>query len=327
MTGRYHENDPMSDVISDDYRMLQMISRFGITLGFGDQTVAETCRAAGVDTQTFLTVVNFLTDTNHAHITEMVERIDLPTMLRYLKNSHTYFIDYRLPAIRRKLLQAIDMRSQIAVLILKFYDEYTAEVTRHMQYENTHVHPYVEQLLQGHRGPQSLSDITSQHEGSHSSIDRSLTELKSIIIKYYPSDQNAALLSDVLMDIYMVEEDFLNHCHMEDTLFSQCVRQLESLSPSPSQEEGELPDAEDTLTPSSWGKDGEGLLSEREREVIRLVAMGLSNKEIAERMFIAVNTVMTHRRNISRKLDIHAAAGLTIYAIVNGIINVEDVKL
>ena len=68
-------------------------------------------------------------------------------------------------------------------------------------------------------------------------------------------------------------------------------------------------------------------LSEREREVIRLVAMGLSNKEIAERMFIAVNTVMTHRRNISRKLDIHAAAGLTIYAIVNGIINVEDVKL
>ena len=64
-----------------------------------------------------------------------------------------------------------------------------------------------------------------------------------------------------------------------------------------------------------------------EREVIRLVAMGLSNKEIAERMFIAVNTVMTHRRNISRKLDIHATAGLTIYAIVNGIINVEDVKL
>ena len=54
----------MNDVISDDYRMLQMISRFGITLGFGDKTVAETCKAAGVDTATFLTVVNFLTDTN-----------------------------------------------------------------------------------------------------------------------------------------------------------------------------------------------------------------------------------------------------------------------
>ena len=327
MTGRYHGSDPMSDVISDDYRMLQMISRFGITLGFGDKTVAETCQEAGVDTRTFLTVVNFLTDTNHAHITEMVDNIDLPTMLRYLKNSHTYFIEYRLPQIRRKLIQAIDMHSQIAMLIMKFYDEYTAEVTRHMEYENDKVHPYVEELLQGHRGTQRLADITNRHEGSHSSIDRSLTELKNIIIKYYPSDQYAALLSDVLMDIYMVEEDFLNHCHMEDTLFAQCVRQLEDLSLT-------LPKGDETSSflwrdekETSPLEGREEILSEREREVIRLVAMGLSNKEIAERIFISVNTVMTHRRNISRKLDIHSPAALTIYAIVNGIINVEDVKL
>ena len=240
MSGRYHENDPMSDVISDDYRMLQMISRFGITLGFGDKTVAETCKEAGVDAQTFLTVVNFLTDTNHAHSSEMVEHIQLSDMLRYLKNSHTYFTDYRLPAIRRRLIQAIDMRSHIAMLIIKFYDEYVAEVSRHMAYENEHVHPYVEGLLEGRRGNLRLSDITSQHEGSHASIDRSLTELKSIIIKYYPNDQNAALLSDVLMDIYMVEEDFLNHCHLEDTLFAQSVRLLECLPPIPSQEEEEV---------------------------------------------------------------------------------------
>lgn len=323
MSGRYHENDPMSDVISDDYRMLQMISRFGITLGFGDKTVAETCKEAGVDAQTFLTVVNFLTDTNHAHSSEMVERIQLSDMLRYLKNSHTYFTDYRLPVIRRRLIQAIDMRSHIAMLIIKFYDEYVAEVSRHMAYENEHVHPYVEGLLEGRRGNLRLSDITSQHEGSHASIDRSLTELKSIIIKYYPNDQNAALLSDVLMDIYMVEEDFLNHCHLEDTLFAQCVRQLENLPSIPTQNEEET--CAESLTPSGGTQDE--ALSEREREVIRLVAMGLSNKEIAERMFIAVNTVMTHRRNISRKLDIHSAAGLTIYAIVNGIINVEEVAL
>ena len=313
----------MSDVISDDYRMLQMISRFGITLGFGDKTVAETCKEAGVDAQTFLTVVNFLTDTNHAHSSEMVEHIQLSDMLRYLKNSHTYFTDYRLPAIRRRLIQAIDMHSHIAMLIIKFYDEYVAEVSRHMAYENEHVHPYVEGLLEGRRGNLRLSDITSQHEGSHASIDRSLTELKSIIIKYYPNDQNAALLSDVLMDIYMVEEDFLNHCHLEDTLFAQCVRQLENLPPTPTQNEEET--CAESLTPSGGTQDE--ALSEREREVIRLVAMGLSNKEIAERMFIAVNTVMTHRRNISRKLDIHSAAGLTIYAIVNGIINVEEVAL
>ena len=311
----------MSDVISDDYRMLQMISRFGITLGFGDKTVAETCREADVDAETFLTVVNFLKDTNHAHINEMVEHIQLPSLLRYLQNSHSYFIEYRLPAIRRKLIQAIDMQSQIAMLIVKFYDEYAAEVGRHMQYENTYVHPHVEVLLQGHLPQEQFSVVVGRHEGSHSSIEKSLTELKSIIIKYYPSDRNATLLSDVLMDIYMVEEDLLNHCHLEDTLFAACVRRLEL----DVMENGGEPEPM-AIEPEPNVTSGEEL-SEREREVIRLVAMGLSNKEIAERMFIAVNTVMTHRRNISRKLDIHAAAGLTIYAIVNGIINVEDVKL
>ena len=326
MNGRYHESDPMSDVISDDYRMLQMIGRFGITLGFGDQTVAETCRAAGVDAATFLTVVNFLKDTNHAYITEMVERIELPTMLRYLRNSHAYFTDYRLPGIRRKLIQAIDTRNQIGLLVLKFYDEYAAEVGRHMEYENAHVHPHVEMLLQDRLPQLRFADVVSHHDGSHSGMEKSLTELKNIIIKYYPNDQNAALLGDALMDIYMVEEDLLNHCHLEDTIFAACVRRLEEdvrdRVASPDYGDGEgLPQG------TTGGSSPEGTLSEREREVIRLVAMGMSNKEIAERMFISVNTVMTHRRNISRKLDIHATAGLTIYAIVNGIISVEEVRL
>ena len=178
----YEADDKMIDIISDNYSMLQGLSAFGIRLGFGDKTVSEVCSSQDVDCHTFLTVVNFLKDTNHAHITEMVEHIDLHTMMTYLKNSHTYYIEYRLPAIRRKLVQAIDMRSQIAILILKFYDEYLAEVTRHMEYENTHVHPYVEGLLQGRIGEARLSDIVGQNEGSHTNIDRSLSELKNIII-------------------------------------------------------------------------------------------------------------------------------------------------
>ncbi len=322
MSGIFHGTDPMSDVISDDYRMLQIISRFGITLGFGDKTVAETCKAAGVDTPTFLTVVNFHKDTNHAHMPEMVESISLPSLLAYLKNSHTYFTDYRLPAIRRKLIEAINYstHSQIAMLIIKFYDEYATEVSNHMQYENTRIHPFVETLLQGLLPKERFTDIITNNDGSHSGIEKSLTELKNIIIKYYPNDTNAALLNEVLMDIYMVEEDLLNHCHLEDTLFVESVRALER---DVIDRGGEIVEPQPAETETSSTND----LSEREKEVIRLVAMGLSNKEIAERMFIAVNTVMTHRRNISRKLDIHAAAGLTIYAIVNGLINVEDVKL
>ena len=50
------------------------------------------------------------------------------------------------------------------------------------------------------------------------------------------------------------------------------------------------------------------------------------NKEIAEKLYISVHTVITHRRNITRKLQIHSAAGLTIYAIVNKLVELSEVK-
>ena len=63
-----------------------------------------------------------------------------------------------------------------------------------------------------------------------------------------------------------------------------------------------------------------------EDDVVALV-QGMSNKQIAEHLFISVNTVITHRRNIARKLQIHSSAGLTIYAIVNGLVDISSVKL
>ena len=68
-------------------------------------------------------------------------------------------------------------------------------------------------------------------------------------------------------------------------------------------------------------------LSEREKEVIISLVQGTSNKEIADHLFISINTVITHRRNIARKLQIHSPAGLTIYAIINGLVDISSVKL
>ena len=68
-------------------------------------------------------------------------------------------------------------------------------------------------------------------------------------------------------------------------------------------------------------------LSQREKEIIGCVVRGMTNKEIAEQLFISVHTVITHRRNITRKLQIHSAAGLTIYAIVNKLVELSEVKM
>jgi two-component system, NarL family, response regulator NreC len=70
----------------------------------------------------------------------------------------------------------------------------------------------------------------------------------------------------------------------------------------------------------------QGNLSSREKDIVIGVVHGLTNKEIADRLFISVNTVITHRRNISRKLQIHSPAGLTIYAIINKLVEMNELK-
>lgn len=67
-------------------------------------------------------------------------------------------------------------------------------------------------------------------------------------------------------------------------------------------------------------------LSPREKDVILGIVKGFSNKEIAAEMNVSVNTVMTHRRNIASKLQIHSVAGLTIYAITTGLVDIADIS-
>jgi len=73
--------------------------------------------------------------------------------------------------------------------------------------------------------------------------------------------------------------------------------------------------------------DNSEALSDREKDVIISLVQGMTNKEIADHLCISINTVITHRRNIARKLQIHSPAGLTIYAIVNNLVDISSVKL
>lgn len=68
-------------------------------------------------------------------------------------------------------------------------------------------------------------------------------------------------------------------------------------------------------------------LSQREKEIIICVVKGMTNKTIADKLFLSIHTVITHRRNIARKLQIHSPAGLTIYAIVNKLVELQDIKM
>ena len=222
---KYHPTDKMSDLICDNYSLLMVMSRFGLSLGFGDKTVKDVCEAQHVDCQTFLAVANFISEEQLSY-NESEDAFSIPALMDYLKRAHTYFLDFNLPAIRRKLIEAIDCSGSddVAFLILKFFDEYAKEVRRHMEYENEAVFTYVEGLLSGQLSDRfSIATFVSKHH----SIDAKLTELKNIIIKYYPEKGNNNLLNAVLFDIFNCEQDLASHCQVEDYLFVPAVTQME----------------------------------------------------------------------------------------------------
>ena len=150
----------MCDLVCDRYPVLLIMSRFGIALGFGDKTIGEVCLDSGVDTATFLAVVNMHSDDKAPD----PETISVAALVGYLRNSHVYFLDFRLPAIRRKLIEAIDCsHNDVAFAILRFFDEYVAEVHKHMDYEEQKVFPYVEGLLRGEHPEGYSIDIFRRH--------------------------------------------------------------------------------------------------------------------------------------------------------------------
>ncbi|MCI6160786.1 MAG: LuxR C-terminal-related transcriptional regulator [Prevotellaceae bacterium] len=309
----YEADDKMITLIADNYSLLESLGRFGINMGFGDKTVREVCEDQHVDTDTFLVIVNFTINGS----TYGGEKVCIRTLLHYLKASHEYFLGFQLPNIRKELMASLDENDNLARLIMKMYDDYAHEIKVHMKYEEQHVFPYVNRLLSQEAVSDYDIETFSKHHGQ---TTQKLKELKNIIIKYLPSDAlRNNLLTSVLYGLYKNEEWLDQHARVEDSIFIPAIREIEHKQ--------KQNDVSVNISRMISHPDSTETLSDREKEVIVSLVQGMSNKEIAEHLFISINTVITHRRNIARKLQIHSPAGLTIYAIVNHLVDISSVKL
>ena len=289
----YTSTDKICDLMSHEEDAIQIISRFGLKMGVGDQTIAQMCASHGVHTPTFLAVVNYKVFKQKA----LPADIDIPTLQRYLRNAHNYFLNFRLPRLRRSLIEALipaGTSSQIPELILRCYDEFVEEIRTHIAHEN--------------------EGLFEEHEHDDERITSKLTEIKNLIIKYYPGAASAEkddityLLIIVMSDLWHTEQDFADHCAIEDDIFYPMLTK---------HRHGAKPSNPFTETEE---------LTSRERDVLIQVVRGLSNKEIADVLCISQHTVVSHRKHITAKLHIHSIAGLTIYAIVNKLVDINSLE-
>ena len=309
---RFSRKMKMSDLVERDFRLLALLARFGIEQRFGERSVEQICEASGVDPDTFLLLCEVYSGEDFRPSPERLRSCRLQDILRYLNRSHAYYVDHALAGlsadIEALILPCSEMQKRV---IRRFFADFRTELERHFETEEKFVIPYVQRLIQGRRDTNGTID---RFEENHAQIRETLSDLKNLIMNSLPDVCDNQMRISVLLAIYTLQQDIGHHTCIEDEVLVPMVRMLES--------PGKLPAA--AATDGQTG--GREELSEREKEILVSVAQGLLNKEIADRHHISINTVITHRKNITRKIGIKTVAGLTAYAILNDLIDINTIE-
>lgn len=294
----------MADLLDVNFSILGVFSRFGMSYGFGEATVKEVCDGMGIDPETFIIICKVYAFDGYRPSREQMEGACLEDIVRYLRLSHTYYLETMVPALAAAIEDMIAPCDDIhKKVIRKFFGDYKEELERHFDYEEKTVFPYVEAMIDSReREPYTIGE----YEKNHSNVEEKLADLKKLVTMYQPAQSRSQDCFRVLFYLYSLESDLERHTFIEDGILVPVVSRMEDESEAPRGEGGEL--------------------SAREKEILVAVAKGMLNKEIADLYNISIYTVISHRKNITRKTGIKTVAGLTVYALLNNLIDMNSIE-
>ena len=233
-----------------------------------------------------------------------IEKDRLRDILDFLRKGHRYYMDIMVPNLASSLERmTAPCREHQRQMFWKFFSDYKEELLNHFSYEENVVFPYIEAMLGGENDSQYS---IGEYEQNHSNVQEKLDDFKNLITKYLPKECQQADADQVLNDLLALELDLGKHTFIEDDVLIPAATRLEQQMAVPRD------DAEE--------------LSDREKEILVCVAKGMLNKEIADACNISVYTVITHRKNITRKTGIKTVAGLTVYALLNNLIDLNTIE-
>ncbi len=281
----------LSDVILRDPQVIPLLNRWGINLGVGAMTVGDVCRDHDIDVTLFCTILNTYVDDGYFPVRNLME-CDPPKIAHYLSITYQSYLRFQLPNIDRHfdMLQQRSGADNNLAHIRRFFEELKREIVERINFDLQQWFPAVE------RG-ENLPEVPDS-----SDIDDKLSDLRNMLVCHLQGVYDTNLCFAVISAIFSLAKDMLKNNRLRDRI----------------------------LRPISCDNDSRpraasgSPLSPREIQVLRLVAMGHINKEIAAQLGISFNTVLTHRRNITAKLGIKSVSGLGVYALTRGYIHDHD---
>lgn len=218
----------LADLIGMNWKLLNVLSRLGIGLGFGENKISEVCERQGIDLMAFQLICSIYTYEDYVPSAEMLAGADPLTIVSYLHNSHSFYLDKEFVSLENNINAMLDScDAKQKDIVAKFFANYKKQVVNHFAYEENTVFPYVRALLAGeNRKGYSIE----QFEENHSDIDGALSDLKNIIMKYLPDTCDTILRNEVLYRIFRLEDDLASHTVIEDMVLIPIVNRIEGES-------------------------------------------------------------------------------------------------
>lgn len=283
----------LSESVSENSLLIPVLSRFGVKLGLGDKSILQICNEYSINTEFFLSILN--TYLNEDYFPErLLKNLDLSEVNDYLKQTDAYYVRAQIPNLEKHLnafISLSDPNNKQLELISKMFQEFKTE--------------FLSRISNG-----VLDDDASM---------ALLFDLKNIMIKHISGSFNENMCYAVIFSIDSLLNDLSKHNRIREKILKPMIQNLA---------EAGIDDWQSLLSPNKLMLNNETHdVSPRELEVLKLVSVGLLNKEIADRLNISLNTVLSHRKNITSKLGIKTVSGLIFYCISHGYVSAEEIEM
>ena len=292
----------MSEVVEEYPSLIPVINRFGIRLGLGESTAQEICDKHNINIDFFITVIN--TFLNESYFPEKkLQSFHLTQIVDYLTKTNQYYQHSQLPNIERHLrlfISTSDPENESLALIGKIFGTFKDRLLQRIETDENEWFPHIIKLCEKQTKDKALTYYPTTLYNPEEHTEALITDLKHILIKHLSGNYDANLCYAVIFAINTLHTDIKQHNRIRYRILAPIVTGME--------------------------KHENNNLSAREIEVLKQIVKGCTNKEVGDQLCISLNTVLTHRKNITSKLGIKTIPGLTFYAITNGIISGNEIE-
>ena len=283
------QNSIIADVLMEHNELIPVLNRFGIRLGVGDKTILELCGEHALNPDFILTILNVYLDEDYFPDASL-SLFDVESIADYFQSTVESYIRELIPNIGTHLNAFIAIsgpENEEVGILNNLFQKFKEKMTEHLQ-------------------NQTLFDDDFPYELLH--------DLKNILIKHLSKEFNQNLIYAIIFSIHSFEKDLAVHNRLREKILRPKLNELDSTGIR------QLHHAIAGDHAHHQPNQHDHQLTNREEEILRLIVRGHLNKEIAEKLHISHNTVLTHRKNIISKTGIKTVSGLTFYAIRKGLI-------